>query len=481
MRSELPGITARQCFLCIIVSAHCIAHADDISKSGVRDAADIVARASDAPLTVYDANPNHLWNQLFSTLYVRPRQLPATDKEPATIRYEGGDVIEFLAWGRTEYWSSEAMFAKLDPLLDEFLVDEPSPLMEDTLKRVVFQHDLWAAYDHLNDLNNRRIGYLGTRQRRDTLCRKLAKSMQRLAVSTIAINQLPDTYTLAVSSGDFASKHNNDASVNYLPHGLLDQPGEWVEIDVYYPKMHEDIMDRFISLHARSFMGRSHYRIFYRFPEGRRQVVDYLEKLENSDINWKYAAQFGFLQLRNDAPQIPVGTEVLLLQQMIVLDDDMQPVPTNIVESVQFRAYLNIDGDSEPKTNTGVGMNVLDYRMKRRLLFDGLKSGGLEREHEEEPQYRVAIDGSKPTAPDWGFADKSVLFQQCADCHMSQRSERLGAASIPSLTHAGFDAGAQIGISRPLSPDEVGVRAQRVARYKSRHETYRRLLDFLGK
>ena len=285
------------------------------------------------------------------------------------------------------------MFARLDPLLDEFLADEPSPLMEDTLKRVVFQHDLWAAYDHLCDLNNRRIGNHETRHRRDTLCRKLAMCMQRLAVSEIAIKQLPDTYTLAVNSGTFASKHNNDASVNYLPHGLLNVPCEWVEIDVYYPNMHEDIMDRFISLHARSFMGRSHYRIFYRFPEGRKQVVEYLEHLKSSDIDWKYAAQFGFLQLRNDAPQIPVGTEVLLLQQMIVLDDDMKPVPTNIVESVQFRAYLNISGDSEPKTNTGVGMNVLDYRMKRRLLFDGLKSGGLEREHEDEPQYRVAIDG----------------------------------------------------------------------------------------
>ncbi len=436
---------------------------------------------SAAPLPVYDADPGHLWNRLFSSLYIRPRSLPAVGEQPATVHFEGGDVIEFLAWGQTEYWSTEAMFQKLDPLLNEFLDQERSLRVNDPLKRIVLQHDLWASYDHLIDLNNRRLGDLPTRQRRDTLCRKLAWCMQQLAISPGELEQLPETYMCAVRSGDFASEHRKDSDVNYLPHGLLDHPDEWVEIDVYFPNMHEDIMDRFISLHARSFMGRSHYRIFYRFPEGRKQVVAYLKELEESAIDWKYAAQFGFLPLSQAAPRIPVGTEVLLLQQMIVLNEDMQPVPTNIVESVQLRVYLNVDGTGTPATNTGVGMNVLDYRMKRRLLFNGLKSGGLEREPEGEPQFRVAIDGSKPTAPDWGFAGKSVLFQQCADCHMGQKLERLGAASLPSLTHAGFDAGAQMGISRPLNPDQIGLRGQRVARYKSRHESYRRLLDYLEK
>ncbi len=481
MQSELPRTSTSYCVFAIVIAVVSVAQADDGEATDNRHETPIATTASDAPLPVYAADPNHLWNRLFSLLYVRPRYLPANGEQPAAVRYEGGDVIEFLAWGTTEYWSTEAMHSKLSRLLDEFLADEQSLLMDERLKRVVLQHDLWAAYDHLIDLNIRRIGDLQTRQRRATLCGQLARCMQRLAISADAVKQLPDTYPIAVRSGNFAPEHNNDASVSYLPHGLLNRPDEWVEIDVYYPEMHEDIMDRFISLHARSFMGRSYYRIFYRFPEGRKQVVAYLEKLKNSDIDWKHAAQFGFLQLRNDTPQIPVGTEVLLLQQMIVLNDEMQPVPTNIVESVQFRAYLNINGHSEPKSNTGVGMNILDYRLKRRLLFDGLKSGGLEREHEEEPQYRVAIDGSKPTAPDWGFADKAVLFQQCADCHMSPSSERLGAASIPSLTHAGFDAGAQMGISRPLNPEQLGQRAQRVARYKSRHETYRRLLEFLGK
>ena len=438
--------------------------------------------ASDDPLPLFDADPDHVWNRLFSAIYIRPRLMPATDDQPSYTRYEGGDVIEFLAWGQTEYWSGEQVFAKLNPLLDEFLTQDGADRISDPLKRVVLQHDLWAAYDHLIDLNIRRIGDLPTRTRRDTLCRKLAGCMQQLAVSQHQLDQLPDTYTLAVESGAFAPEHRFDASVNYLPHGLLTDRDEWVEIDFYYPVMHEDIMDRFISLHARSFKGRSHYRIFYRFPERRPQVVDFLERMADSDIDWKHAASFGFILLDESAPQIPVGAEFVLLQQMVVLNDQLQPAPTNLVESVQLRVYANIDGSTEPDTNTGLGMNILDYRMQRRLLFDGLKQGGLHREPEEQPAYRVAIGGSSPKAPDWGFDDREVLFQQCADCHLGRRQERLGVASIPTLINSGgFGAGAQMGISQAIKPEEIGNRGKRVTRYKSRHETYRRLLEYLGR
>ncbi|MBC8355960.1 MAG: hypothetical protein H8E66_28620 [Planctomycetes bacterium] len=436
---------------------------------------------SDTPLPIYDADPQHLWNGLFAAFYIRPRALPATEEQPETVRYEGGDVIEFLAWGKTTYWSSEAVSRKVNPLLDEFLKADGSKLIKEPLKRAVFQHDLWAVYDHLIDLNIRRISDLQTRLRRDTLCGKIARCIEQLKLTQREFEQLPDTYPLAINSGEFVSDHNFDSAVDYLPRGLLTEPDEWVEIDFYYPKMHEDIMDRFISLHARSLQGRSHYRIFYRFPEGRQQVVDYLKEIEEKAIDWKRAAQFGFIPPPTTAPQIPVGTEVVLLQLMMSMDEQLRPVPTRIVESFQFRVFRNLDGSSEPTTNTGVGINVLDYRMKRHLLFDRLKSGGLEREPEDELQYRVAIGGLKATAPDWGFDGKKVLFQQCADCHMSPKLQRLGVASIPSITHSGgFDAGAMMGVSRPLDPEQSGVRAKRVARYKSRHESYRRLLEHLG-
>ena len=432
------------------------------------------------PLPVYDANSGHLWNRLFAALYTRPRFLPEKDGQPAITRLEGGDVIEFLAWGKTKYWSEKSAFKKLIPLLDEFLAKDGSKLTSDNVKRAIFQHDLWATYDHLVHQNILRTGTLETRKRREVLCKKLANCLQQLALSSAEIQKLPDTFALAVKSGAFVPEHNLDAERNYLPYGLLTKPDEWVETDFYQPNLHEDLSDRFVTLHTRSFLGRSYFRIFYRFPEGRQQLESYLKDLDASGVNWKQSAQNGFISLNKDAPALPVGTEVVLLHLMMTLDDQLRPVPTTIVEAMQFRVFLNIDGSDKPDTNTGVGINVLDYRMKRHLMFDNFKAGGLEREPEELPQYRVAISG--PNSPDWGFDGRKVLFQQCVDCHMSRKLDRLGVRSVVSIVHmGGFNAGAQLGIAHTLKPSEKELRGKRVAKWKSRHESYRRLLEHLGR
>lgn len=237
------------------------ASAADLSSYYHQDGPLSGALKSDAPLPIYDADPDHLWNRLFAAFYIRPRVLPATDTHPELTRYEGGDVIEFLAWGSTTYWSSEAVSRKVTPLLDEFSDSGGAGLVTQPIRRAVLQHDLWAVYDHLIALNIQRTGDLATRRRRDRLCQKLARCLQRLALTQSELDQLPDTYRLAVASGNFARAHDFDSERDYLPHGLLTNRDEWVEVDFYYPKMHEDIMDRFISLHARSLQGRSHYRI----------------------------------------------------------------------------------------------------------------------------------------------------------------------------------------------------------------------------
>jgi len=73
------------------------------------------------------------------------------------------------------------------------------------------------------------------------------------------------------------------------------------------------------------------------------------------------------------------------MQLLITLDDQLRPVPTRIVESVQLRIFRKCGRKTEPPTNTGVGMNVSEYLLKRRLLFDGLKQGGLERTPDHKP------------------------------------------------------------------------------------------------
>jgi hypothetical protein len=83
-------------------------------------------------------------------------------------------------------------------------------------------------------------------------------------------------------------------------------------------------------------------------------------------------------------------------------------------------------------------------------------------------------------APDWGDIGRSLtLVQDGRRCHTS--AGQIGAQTIFSLVHqGGVDAGAQLGVAHPLASGEQSPRGARGATWKTRHETYRRLLDYLG-
>ena len=318
-----------------------------------------------------------------------------------------------------------------------------------------------------------------TRERRDRVCRKLAAVIRTLTLSESEIQALPDTYALAVKSERFAAENRFDPTVDYLPPGLLTSPDEWQEIDFFQPNdIHEDIQERFITLHTRNYKGRSYFRVFYRFPAGRPELEEYLKYVDANRIDWRRSAQRGFIQLLEGGRQVPVGTEVALVQFLITLDDQMRPIPTPIVESVRLRVFRNVDGGAEPPTNTGVGMNVSEYTLKRRLLFDGLKQGGLEREPDDQPLYRVIFMGDK--APDWGDVGRTLtLAQDCRRCHTG--AGQIGTQTVFSLVHqGGIDGGAQLGVAHSLAAGEPSPRGARGATWKSRHETYRRLLEYVG-
>jgi hypothetical protein len=434
---------------------------------------------SDSPPPLYDKDPGHLWNRLFAALYIRRGPATGRTGDLPAEPFVGGDVIDFLAWPRTTYWSEPQTAARLNRLFDEFLTQKPANRIADPLKRAVMLRDLWAVYDFLTGQNIARFGSLETRKRREAMCRRLAKMIESLALTRPEIAVLPDNYAMAVKSGRFAAAHGFDARRNYLPSGLFARPDEWAEIDFYQPSLHEDLSDRFVTLHTRQFRGRSYFRIFYRFPKGRKQLAAYLKQLRGRGVDWKQAAQNGFILLKKDAPQVPVGTEVALVQFMMTLDKDLRPVPTTIVESVRLRTFASVDGTDAKATNTGIGMNVLEYTLRRQLLFAG-RQGGLEREPEELPQYRVIFQPRN--SPDWGPRKPKVLFQQCADCHTTPKADRTGVHSMPSIVHmGGFDAGAQLGIAVLLDPKRPGTRGRRAAKWKTHHETYRRLLDHLGR
>ncbi len=309
--------------VCFIVSSGRAAEPDHSDPAYYHQGELAGSLRSDAPLPLYGADPHSLANRLFAALYIRTSEIPTKRGGTPIRRIEGGDVIDFLAWTESAYWSDAETCRRISVLLDECVADPSRMRPADPLRRAMLQRDLWAPFDFLVSRNIARAGDKATRQRRDVICRKLAAVIRVLTLSPREIKSLPDTYALAVKSGRFASEHRFDPAVDYLPPRLFTAPDEWQEIDFFQPTdIHDDIQERFVTLHTRNYKGRSYFRVFIRFPGGRPALDEYLKSIDANGIDWKRSAHRGFIQVRDGARQIPVGTEVALVQFLMTLDDN---------------------------------------------------------------------------------------------------------------------------------------------------------------
>ena len=172
--------------------------------------------------------------------------------------------------------------------------------------------------------------------------------------------------------------------------------------------------------------------------------------------------------------QIPVGTEAAIVEFMMALDDQLEPVPTQIVESVRVSVYKNVDGSPDAGTNTGRGLISRLYVARRRLLFDNLNQGGLERMPDDAPFYSVLLNGVQ----DWGIsARQQSVVQSCLSCHMYDK-DRVGVFSLNTIFC--FAPDRMPGIVIPMGSGEIRTlsRAERVARWKLGLEEYLRLVEY---
>lgn len=433
------------------------------------------------PLPLFDADPQHLWNRIFAIVTIRNSLLPSRRGGPPVGRIEGGDRIEFFGWGGTTYWDESANIANLEALLDQFLASGAEGLTTEPLKRVLFQHDLWTLFDFVMTRQIARQGDFETRRQRQNLCRKLAQAIQVLALPSETLKQIPDNYLLAIQSGHFSTTHEFDPKREYLPPGILTDADEWPELDFYQAQRSEDVERRYVFLHMRAFQGRSYFRVFCCFPKGRTQFEDYLKELDANGIDWRVSAQRGSISLKPGAPELPAGTEVVLIQFLIALDTNLQLTPTSLVESVRLLIFKNSTGIADPATNLGNGVNAAKYTLKRRLALadGGMVHGGLHREPDDLPVYRVLFENE--AAKDWG--SRGRYFQLTADCRSCHsRPEKAVVQVIGSLVNtASVDSGAALGVSHIVPAGTASPHPARTVKWKTTEESYRRLLEFLEK
>ncbi len=360
-------------------------------------------------VTLYDADPAHLWNHIHSALFVRI----ARDG----TRF-GEDELEPLLWSKTKFLITGEHHEYVLTLLDEFLAKEGHKLIKDPLKRVLFQHDLWAIFDWLANPN-------ATYQFREdevtpearALQIRLAKIIRRLGLPSDQIGKLPDNYKAALDAKTFPPTHTPDKpEAAFLPPDLFDPEGPWVVLGMH--------MASAAPVHIRVTHGRSAFLVLLKLPEGRKATSEYLEKLAAFPGAALARSAVQVARLSPDIPQFPVGTQVALVREMLTIDAKGKVQPTRLVESIQFRVYREIpkaeSAHPERLERLKGKQDFYEFRLTRKALFSE-RNGGLHAVAPKEKEIGLLLPGP---GPDDQFEDgpptqpgTSPIMEACVDCH----------------------------------------------------------------
>ena len=380
----------------------------------------IVLKAADAPdgSTIYDPNPNHLWNRLNETLFVRTAQ----DGK----RY-GLDELDILYWGSTTNLLGGTSHHQALAILDEFIHTHGERQIHDPLKRALLQRDLWELFDWSTRYTSSPNEKLASRE----LQSRLAIAIRRLALRTNEIAALPDNYARSTKT-----------SAPDLPAGLNQTNGDWLGVS--------DQNDFLTApTHVASFRGHSTFQVLVRFPEGRQAAIAYLDQLRRFEHVWIYATNAfattneprEVLSLNPNLPQFPTNTEWALVRRLCVIDADGNIKPTPVMESVQMRRYYTFT--DQLITNSGGGVNLIipqncyEFQMNRRqncqlrelgqnekgfnfVHFMGMGFDQLEYTSRNASNKVEVVDSAKL---------QSVTLNTCMECHSSR-----GVFSVNSYT-----------------------------------------------
>jgi hypothetical protein len=349
-------------------------------------------RSSDA-LTIFDSDPNHIWNRTYTCLFVRQ----STDGNEF-----GADTLDPLLWDNTQHLLTGDSHRRALACLDEFLRSHAERAVEDPLKRAILQRDLWAVFDWTarhDDLPE---------QRRE-LESRLAVAIHRLALTPEQIRALPDTYDAAVAAQRFASAYDpRNPGEPFLPPDLFRPDGPWVCLSAHSGEP--------TALQHFYFSGRSRFLVFMKLPGGRDATLAYIERLRSS----AQSPLLGdFLNLA--LPQFPVETHVALVRQLIVVDSTGKLVPTKLTESVQLRVYHAITPGTRymnyingPSSHD---QDLFEFRMSRPELLAG-RNGGLVAVGPSETEFATfnthGMDAFDPAHPAEG---QKVVLKRCGGCH----------------------------------------------------------------
>lgn len=363
--------------------------------------------SSAGDVAIYDPDPGHIWNRLHATFFVR-EDLPETAKLP--------DALDPPFWYHTTYLLTQPSHKAALRLLDEFLETHAENLIRDPLKRALLQRDLWAVFDWSAGRAP------GSEEEKRELQGRLGEVLHRLALTPEQLGSLPDNYSQAVASGVFAKDYDPEHRDRaFLPPDLFEPQGSWVELEGGGKPL--PVAEQ----HDSFFSGRSSFLVFLRLPGGRKATFDYLKTLWNSPMPSAASPHFSPLQdeaPNPDLPQLPAGTQVALVRQMTLFDNQGKLTTTPITESVQIRVYRSVAPSSTPAVGidqmiTKSGQDSYAIRLSRPLLFSN-QSGGLKAARPDERDFTLFGGGGPDEGTPGHYASLATyhpVVKACVMCH----------------------------------------------------------------
>ena len=358
--------------------------------------------AQDAPQngsTIYDPNPQHLWNRLNETLF---------DRAAPDGKHFGLDELDILYWGTTKNLLVEPSQQRALKVLDDFIKKHGEKLIHDPLKRALLQRDLWELFDW----SAKPFRPPEETRASSELQSRLVVLIRRLALTTNEIATLPDNCAQTGKNGPAE-----------LPRGLFETNGDWVRVGVYGSS--EVPM---APAHVSGFDGRSAFSVMLKMPEGRQAAVAYLEKLRmfklleqvwvyrTNQFDWPTNAPHYDLEPNTDVPQFPANTEWALVRRMLVIDAEGRIQPTPITESIQLRRYLKI------KSGTQQFFELqLDRRQGGALRALGQNEKGFPFVHfmgsGQDPFQKIDAFGFPRNLPQDSENLQTAVLKTCFNCH----------------------------------------------------------------
>ena len=273
--------------------------------------------ASDHSITLFDKNPDHLWNETYSVLF------------KDDIRKKQKRLLE----NNEDYQTAVQ-------LLDRMIKENDLVNKQSLLERVVMQRVAWEMFDAFS-INSKENNAAENQKAIRALRFRLAKLILLTALSDEEIETLKSNYA-TIAFNDSSDEKISLANNLDPPADLFDEKGEWIQLSYKQIK-------RIGVTHEEKHGLRSEYSLFLRFPEGRKSGIEFLE-LKNKYSAWLAEKRLiirGIMHQRSnfppapENPELPIGTKVILLERMLVVNQYGNIKPTPLIRSIEINQLIS--------------------------------------------------------------------------------------------------------------------------------------------